>query len=307
MNTNLLRDHSETALKFAAETNMIEFMKTAPLPEDNVYEGDDMWRWYSGFNHPIRNWVLNPRFTEENAEEKIRGVIRFFKSKKTPFFCWIGPSATPSNLGEILEAHGMVKINPLPNSGDMRMDLRNLEVMEKKYQEIIDKTGIKVEYVRTQDQLQEAGILLAKVAGFPKELIDIALKSCGPIFAQDPSVNNNVVYVAYLDGKIVSMSQVYYKAGIIGTWNLLTMPKYQRRGIGTVITLAPMIDARKRSYEIAYLNASEQGLPMYQRIGYKRCEVGAQYVWFPQGIKRLLARRYVRKKERKSQPDIRNL
>ncbi len=40
-------------------------------------------------------------------------------------------------------------------------------------------------------------------------------------------------------------------------------------GIGTVLTLAPMEDARQLGYRIAVLQASRMGEPVYRKIGFK--------------------------------------
>ena len=53
-----------------------------------------------------------------------------------------------------------------------------------------------------------------------------------------------------------------------------------------------LIDACKRGYEIAVLTATDEGFPIYERIGFKKIEVMEQYVWVHQALKRFLYKMY---------------
>jgi GNAT superfamily N-acetyltransferase len=79
----------------------------------------------------------------------------------------------------------------------------------------------------------------------------------------------------------VATSAVYYACGVAGIYMVATLEAYRGRGIGRVITLAPLVDARRRGYRVGILQASQMGLPVYLRLGFERnCDI-PWYQWFP--------------------------
>ena len=136
--------------------------------------------------------------------------------------------------------------------------------------------------------------VVIKTTGMSKEFQRMGEISCELMLQEDPNVNVLVGYIAYLNGVPVSVSTVYYGAGVAGIYSVGTLRKYQHRGIGTAITLAPLIDARKRGFEIAVLTATTKGFPIYERIGFKKMEVMEEYIWVYQAFKRFFHGLYFR-------------
>lgn len=60
-----------------------------------------------------------------------------------------------------------------------------------------------------------------------------------------------------------------YHGGIAGIYNVATKPDYRGKGIGTAVTLAPLMAAKKKGYEIAWLESSEMAEKLYKRIGFR--------------------------------------
>ena len=92
---------------------------------------------------------------------------------------------------------------------------------------------------------------------------------------------NLLNYLAFLNGDPVASSNVIYSAGVAGIWCVETLSKHRGQGIGTAISMAPLLDARKRGYEISILSTTEQGFNVYRRIGFKKTCEWSQYVWTP--------------------------
>ena len=128
-----------------------------------------MFRWYCGSNILLRNWVLNPKFSSENAYLKVKEQMDYFKKRKVTFLWWNGPSAEPSNLGEIMENVGMMKFELPLRSGDMVLDIRNSGEMVKNLKEILEKTGIQIRKIRSMEDIKKGVQLAIKTGGFSEE------------------------------------------------------------------------------------------------------------------------------------------
>jgi GNAT superfamily N-acetyltransferase len=66
-------------------------------------------------------------------------------------------------------------------------------------------------------------------------------------------------------------------AGLVG-W-VGTLPDFRRRGLGSLVTRAVTNEAFRRGARIVALQASPQGLPVYERMGYRT--ITAERVWIP--------------------------
>lgn len=95
--------------------------------------------------------------------------------------------------------------------------------------------------------------------------------AAGPGFLDDPRIR---AVVAYLDGEPVSASSAIRLGPTLGIYAVGTREHARRRGIGRAVTWAA-IDAGRRDWdsEIAILQSSEIGLPVYRSMGFG--QVGA--------------------------------
>ena len=82
-------------------------------------------------------------------------------------------------------------------------------------------------------------------------------------------------YVGYLNGKPVSCSMLLMTSGVAGLFCVATIPEARRRGIGTLISLVPLKEARERGYKVGVVHSSQMGYGVYRRLGFEDyCKIG---------------------------------
>jgi GNAT superfamily N-acetyltransferase len=86
-------------------------------------------------------------------------------------------------------------------------------------------------------------------------------------------------FLALLDGRPVGTSQLFLSAGVAGIYNVTVIPEARFQGIGSAVTLTPLLVARNLGYRIGILQASRQGYSVYRRLGFQAMGNLSVYLW----------------------------
>ena len=82
------------------------------------------------------------------------------------------------------------------------------------------------------------------------------------------SLPNVRLYAALADGRAVAQAVTNTQAGAVGVFGVATIPVYRHRGIGTAITAFAIDDVRDET-DLAWLQPTEMGRPLYERMGFR--------------------------------------
>jgi hypothetical protein len=151
---NILRDHSESAVREAIEENHIVFYVEdfGRIPEPHapqIYRGGDMIRYFTGIPHPFLNAVYAFQFDEKTVENRVRETVEYFRSRNVPHMWWLGARSSPERIGELLIEQGLTKSEW--DSPAMAVDLRQLD--ESKLQDLTERSGAQLRRVTTEKDL----------------------------------------------------------------------------------------------------------------------------------------------------------
>jgi GNAT superfamily N-acetyltransferase len=211
----------------------------------------------SGLPARVVNAANLARFTEEGAADGIAEVKAFFGQLGVPFRWFFGPTSTPSDLPERLEAAGL---GQLSNTPGMALDIATMR------DEPATLPGLEVREVLDASDFE--AWLRVCVESFPFDPVVAASWRAAhePLgFGPESPLHN---YVAWLDGRPVAVSALLHGRETAGIWNVGTLADVRGRGIGREATLAALRDARAAGYHLSVLGSSPMGLPVYTRIGF---------------------------------------
>jgi ribosomal protein S18 acetylase RimI-like enzyme len=76
------------------------------------------------------------------------------------------------------------------------------------------------------------------------------------------------VFVARIDGQVVGTGESAFADGVLGIFGIATLPAFRRRGIGSALTAALILD-RADEADLAVLQSSTLGLGAYGRLGFR--------------------------------------
>jgi len=79
-----------------------------------------------------------------------------------------------------------------------------------------------------------------------------------------------ISFVGYVDEEPVSTTSIVGGAGVIGVYNVATLPGFRRRGFGEAVMRHALAEvAREYAMERVILQSTPAGLELYQRMGFR--------------------------------------
>jgi GNAT superfamily N-acetyltransferase len=207
----------------------------------------------AGLSSDTFNIICRARLAADQAPQQIRTAITFFQQAGQPFSWWVGPADQPSNLGHLLLDAGLQRAE---TELAMAADLATLPTFD------LAPAGLEIRRVRSIVELQD----FARIIASPAERRFYELTAPALLASDSPQWR----YVGYLSGEPVATVELTASDGIVGLYNITTIESYRRRGIGTALTLRPLLDARAVGFHTGFLQAAAAGVGMYTRIGFER-------------------------------------
>lgn len=252
--------------------NREHFRYLCRMPQTEWYEEPDTISFLTGA--PIRwfNGVIQTNIVTRNVDTVISECLARFAAREIPMLWWCGPTTHPADLGAHLLRHELTHLADFPG---MAIDLALLE------QDNTPQSGLTIEPVRDADTFEQWLTTLMTGFGFEESLRTFAFDIFQRVGVGDELPLRH--YLGSVQGEPVAASSVFLGASVAGINYVATVPSARGRGIGRRMTLAPLLDARDRGYRIGVLEATEMGLPVYRRLGFREYCKHTLYTWPPLG------------------------
>lgn len=260
-------------LLVAMEANFLAYfiIGMVPLPHMQLYSDPEL-TWVVSSKSPGWNTVLRTRLAAETTAARVGAMLDHFKTSNTSLGWLVLPSTRPINLPSYLLANGMKQVENRPH---MLADLQKLPAHLRLAdlptgavnQSLLTPPGLTIEFVH--DDASFANWYQATIAGF--EMSPSHAKIYYEAYTRlgfDPA-GPFLHYIGYLDGEPVTSSTLLLAENIAGIYDVSTAPAFRGRGLGTAITLAPVLEARARGYRYTCLQASTMGYNVYRQLGFE--------------------------------------
>ncbi|MBO4405109.1 MAG: GNAT family N-acetyltransferase [Alphaproteobacteria bacterium] len=189
----------------------------------------------------------------------VKSVCDRFWSRNLPFAFWVGFDNEYSDFQNDIEKIGL-NCDETESGMAVSIDELDFEIFCEK---------LEIELVSNAELLQDFITVYKNLIPNDANAIEKFYKEAAP-FILDPN-SRLKLFVGFYEGMPVATGALFLQDNIAGVWDVTTLPKFRRKGIGTDMTLYALKYAKdSRNYGIGVLTASSDGESIYQKIGFRK-------------------------------------
>jgi ribosomal protein S18 acetylase RimI-like enzyme len=263
-----LTDLSATSLVAAIEENGLALSRVfGRSPLVDLHEDNGLIWFETGVPYATFNGVVRTRLSPDQASNQVGRLVEYFRLRSLPMHWMVSASSRPANLEDLLEGQGLCLAS---RQTAMAADLGAIDDEQPKL------PGLEIRAVEDEAGLEAWHQVFVggfELPGFVAQAFANLYRWC---LAQPLPLYH---YVAWLGNEAVACSTLFLAGGVAGLHNVVTLPQARRRGIGTAITLAPLLRARDMGYRVAVLSSSQRGYDLYHRLGFEEYFQESTYFW----------------------------
>jgi len=211
----------------------------------------------------VLNHAADINVNEDEAENLLNKVTKYYKSRGFPFVCFrISPLTRPRSFASLLKRYGFERKH-------------EDSVMVFKREGLEDKLNPEVK----MKEISENGIDLYNKILIASFEMPVEWKKGWDKFILEFMRKGGKCYLAYTDGRPVGTSAVLSLEKTGGIFNVGTLREHRRRGIGTTLTVHALINSIKEGNTLHTLQTDKGGDAegLYRNIGF---EIDHTISWF---------------------------
>jgi GNAT superfamily N-acetyltransferase len=227
------------------------------LDPDAAVEAGPGWIFSAGSHpHPV---ISNAAFRSDDALDASEFVARarsFFAKRERGFSVWVrSEQEEDRDLLAAAETAGLTFVYAMPEM-----------VLEAPVETPLLPAGAELRRLTEVEQVDDYWEIAAASytsLGFPPEVFGSYSNRTG-LFAE-----NIAAFVAYLDGEPASIAMTIVSHGVAGIYWVGSLEQARGKGLGQATTAAATNAGFEMGADLASLQASPMGRPIYRRMGYE--------------------------------------
>jgi GNAT superfamily N-acetyltransferase len=214
--------------------------------------------WLFGAGRSSHPAISNAAFRTGDAdpEELLTRALEFFGARSRGFSLWVrGGVPEDSDLIEAAGLAGLEQVFAMPEM-----------TLHRRAEEPPVPEGVELRRLGTAPEADDYWRVARSAYadnGFPPEIFSYYEDHSGL------TADNAVALLAYLDSKPVGIAMTIVSHGVAGIYWVGTLAGARGKGIGEAVTAAAINAGFDLGAEIASLQASPMGEPVYRRMGFE--------------------------------------
>ncbi len=220
-------------------------------------EGDALW-----YETPIPiipyNAILKFQ-VEEDADQRIDGLVHHFNDRQVDFMWVVHPSSSPPDLPHRLQQRDLREIEIMPAMARSLADLPEVPPLPE---------GVTVRKVIEEGDAHEFIEFATWRWGVPEEYWGL-YETIVAIFQLGKPGSKAHMWQAWRAGQPVAKAGMYLASGSAGIYAVVTRPEARRLGLARILTLTALQAARKRGHNLAVLHSTPMAEGLYRSLGFK--------------------------------------
>jgi hypothetical protein len=230
-------------------------------PSCEVVTEDRFVLWFGPSYYPGLAVVQRLRLHPDTVDESVASVRSLARARGVGRVIWqVGPSTTPSALGEALQQLGFT-------------DGESLQLLVSSRAPEGAPDDIEVRRVETFEDFES--FLRVQRSAFDDER---ALDDVRHAFEQETADENLVTYLAFVDGAPVSVGRATFSPAGVALNGGGTVPSARGRGAYRAVVAARWRDAVERGTPYLVTSARATSFPILQRMGFEKIGEVRQFV-----------------------------
>ncbi len=273
----MMTNPTDTELALTVQENLFALFRAmaTTLPGGEIEESAQLSRHHTFPTNPMYKGVWATHLAAEETDAAIDETIAWFRARNAPFFFWwTGPGTTPDDLGQRLQARGLIDmaeqseemaagvVSTASGAPGMVADLQRMN------EAVLEQTpsGFVISPVQSEADLQDFKRVLVTAYEMPERMADGWVQAALSLGIEQTPWQ---MYLGRLHGEPVATNMLFVGGGVAGIFGVATVPAARGMGIGAAISLAPLLQARAMGVRYAALFATEMAIRVYERIGFR--------------------------------------
>lgn len=185
----------------------------------------------------------------------ISSLLARFTKRQLPAAFWVGFEGESTEVEEQL-----IRLGYISDENELAM----WSALDQKIE--LANPRVKIQAVNDEKMLRSFIQVLTELLPDDAKAIAQYYQQGAPLLLH--KLSRFKMFVGYLDGQVVSTCSVFISQGVVGIFDVITLPKTRGQQVGTTMTQFAMKVGQQLGVEAATLTATNEAKYLYEKLGF---------------------------------------